>query len=136
MSGYTFGGFLGSDGINSIHVQILQGEGGRQWLEANYINDNIKALGDIEVIIPEGTNHPNRLLDACIAFFPKPFENCLHFERVKNKLIGIKRLDFDLAKNIPEEWYVLREEAIEIFKSLDVYEAPLRKLDLKYFSLE
>ena len=130
------GGFMGSDGINSIGVQILQGEGGRQWLEVNYVSDQIETLGDIEVIVPEGPNHPNRLLDACIAFYPKAFENCMHFEKVKSKLKGVKKLDFDLGKNIPEEWYALREEAVEIFKSLHIYEAPLKRLNLDDFSLE
>ena len=34
------GGFMGSDGISAVYLQIWQGEGNRQWLEPKYISED------------------------------------------------------------------------------------------------
>jgi hypothetical protein len=138
MAGYSklycigeVGGYQGSDGINTIHFQILVGEGGRQWLEPQYFKPRTKPMGKIRVIIPEGPDHPNSLLDACIAFYPKYFSRCTLLAEVNLKVHNLERLDFDLGLyEIPVEWYGLREEALPMFKSLNIFEANLCELDL------
>ncbi len=125
------GGFMGADGINPIFFQILVGDADRQWLEVKYFDKTIKPMGNITTIIPEGPNHPNSLLDACIAFFPKFFVECPSVEIVSKKLANKKRLDFDAKPDeIPKEWQQLRNEALTLFKTLHIFEAGLRKMKL------
>ena len=136
MAGYSrlyciggLGGFQGGDGINPILFQILVGDADRQWFESHYFDSTIKPLGEVNVIVPEGPDHPNALLDACIAFFPDHFKSCSLLPTVNSALIGVKRLDFDLGKDdIPSEWNGLREEARPYFKSLNIWEAILRPI--------
>ena len=126
------GGFQGADGINSIHLQIWVGDADRQWYEAHYFEDDIKPIANLRSMVPESSENPNALLDACIAFYPDVFKNCLHFSAVKNKLRDCTMLDFNLGKkDIPEEWYELRKEARKIFEGLYIFEAKLKKLTLR-----
>ena len=119
MAGYStlyciggLGGFMGADGINPIQMQIWVGNSDRQWLEAYYFDSNIRPIGKIKVIVPEGPNHPNALLDACLAFYPSAFAQCASMAAIQSKLAQAERLDFDTARNeIPREWYQLRSEA-------------------------
>jgi hypothetical protein len=62
-------GFQGADGVNPIRLQIWVGDADRQWLEVHYFDQSIQPLGAITKIIPEGPNHPNPLLDACLCFY-------------------------------------------------------------------
>lgn len=133
MSGYSklyciggLGGFQGADGINPIYFQILVGDGDRQWLKAHYFDSSIKPLGNIQVIVPEGPDHPNALIDACMAFFPKHFAACPSMEKVRKSLQKMERLDFNLEQNvIPSEWSQLRQEAAPYFETLNIFEATL-----------
>jgi len=123
------GGFEGADGINPIYLQILVGDSDRQWLEPHYFDDTLKPIGNIRVIIPEGPNHPNSLIDACLAFAPKYFQECSSLEEVKNSLKDFKSLDFDLEKEkIPQSWYNLRKEALPTFEKLNIFKADLVEL--------
>lgn len=143
MAGYSkiycvggLGGFQGADGINPILFQILVGDADRQWLEVHYFDKRIKPLGKIRVITPESPDSPNSLLDACIAFYPKHFENCSLLEQVGRKVAGLKRLDFNLGGNtIPAEWQNLRLEALPLFKTLNVFEANLMRMKLEDYKL-
>ena len=138
------GGALGADGINPIDFQILVGNGNRQWLEVRYFNSNIRPMGKVEVIIPAapyetirvdwtrhttpGPNHPDALLDACLAFFPEHFESCPSLTQVVEALGNASSIDFDLDGE-PSGWAQLREEARSLFKHLIIYEAKLNKVN-------
>ena len=122
------GGFMGADGINPIHFQILVGDGGRQWLEVRYFNKDIGSMGEIEVIVPAGPDHPDALIDACLAFFPEYFESCPSLTQVVEALGSVSRIDFDLDGE-PSGWAQLREEAKSPFKHLIIYEAKLNKIN-------
>ena len=143
MAGYSklyciggLGGFMGADGINPITLQILVGDADRQWLEPHYFDKRLKPIGNIRTIIPEGPNHPNSLVDACIAFSPKFFENCSSLTKVKIELQDNTCLDFHLGlESIPLSWFDLRKEAIPYFKKLNIFEANLTQLDLENHQL-
>jgi hypothetical protein len=131
------GGFMGSDGLNSIWLQILVGDASRQWLEAHYHDAGIKPLGKIETIIPSGPDHPNALIDACIAFFPDPFQDCPAFAEVQEQAKDMTCLDFDSQPSqIPSGWNTLREQAVGTFKELGIYESDLKRLDLSNWEAE
>ena len=133
----TPGGFMGSDGVNQIELQILQGEGGRRWFEAHYVAPEIGPLGRLKVVIPGGFNSRDALLDACIAFYRQPFEKCPSFASVAAEIGEQERLDFDLDRaKIPAQWDALRKEALPIFKSLHIYRAALEELDLENWPRE
>jgi hypothetical protein len=134
MSGYSrfyviggAGGFMGSDGVNPIALMILVGDAHRQWLEPHYFDGSIRPLGKLRSIIPDGPNHPDTVLDACIAFFPKPFRRCPSFRAVEAEVRELERLDFDAEpERIPAAWKMLRAEARGLFAELGVWEAELR----------
>ena len=87
------------------------------------------AIGHIKVVVPEGPDHPHALLDACLAFYPTAFAQCASMKEVQSKLAEAQRLDFDLGKNeIPQEWYQLRSEAKELFRSIHIFEAELKMI--------
>ena len=136
MAGYSkiyciggLGGFEGADGINPIDFQIWVGDGERRWFEVHYFNDKIKPIGKLRTIIPESPDHPDGLLDACIAFSPEYFHVCAALEAVREKLQSQDRLDFNLEKRrIPREWVALREQARPLFRDLIIFEAELEPL--------
>ena len=136
MSGYTKtfavggeGGFAGADGINPLQFFILQGDGSRQWLEVCYFNKKIKPIGAIQKIIPNGPDHPDALLDACIAFYPQFFLACPSLEKVSTLLANEKTLDFNARpQNIPVEWESLRKEARPLFEGLNIWQAEFEPL--------
>lgn len=139
------GGFLGGDGINPICIQILLGEGNRQWLEVHYFNNDIneltdrkkdrddpdrsiKPMGNVRKIIPVGPNLPDNLLDACLAFIPTYFESCPTLAQVAAGLQDATSIDFHLDDE-PTGWGQLRDEAKPLFKHLIIYEAELKKIN-------
>ena len=137
MAGYSsifciggVGGFQGCDGINPINLQIFVGNSDRMWLESHYVDRTLRPIGKIRIIIPEVPDSLHRLLDACIAFAPKYFQECPSLEKVKEELRDTKRLDFDSGKDkIPASWESLRKEATPIFEKLNVFEAKLSQID-------
>jgi hypothetical protein len=124
------GGFIGADGVNPIEMMIMVGEGSRQWLEAHYLDKSLKPIGSVRRIVPEGPDHPNALLDACIAFCPHHFRNCPSYPAVEAALKGAEFLDFDAnPKGIPAAWPSLREEARPVFKKIGIWRADLVPLN-------
>ena len=123
------GGFMGFDGINRLDLLILVGDGDRRWFEARIFNPEIRPLGEVEIIIPQGPDHPDSLLDALIAFFPSYFDDCPTMAQVRKEIEGVQRLDFDRGEGIPESWEQLRKEARKLVKNLPVYEAVLKKVE-------
>jgi hypothetical protein len=78
------------------------------------------------VIVPAGPDHPDALLDACIAFFPQHFRRCASLAAVEAALRGAERLDFDAEPDaIPPAWAKLREEARPLFGELMIWCADL-----------
>ena len=122
------GGFLGADGMNPIDFQILVGDADRQWLEVRYFNRRIQPMGRIGSIIPKGPDHPDALIDACLAFFPEYFESCPSLTQVVEALGNASRLDFHFDGE-PSGWGQLREEARHLFKHLVIYKAELEKVN-------
>src|SRR5690349_12910309 len=128
MAGYSklyciggLGGYMGADGINPILLQIWVGNANRQWLEAHYFESGINPIGNIKVIVPEAPDHPEALLDACLAFYPEAFSQCTSMTQVRAKLAKAERLDFHLGKKkIPQEWDQLRSEAKQPFSELNI----------------
>ena len=137
MAGYSsifciggVGGFQGVDGINPINLEIFVGNSNRMWLQSHYVDTTLKPIGKISVIIPEIPDAQHRLLDACIAFAPKYFQDCPSLEKVKKELENAVKLDFDLGKDkIPDSWKSLRKEATPIFKKLNIFEAKLNQIN-------
>ena len=122
------GGFLGSDGMNPIDFQILVGDANRQWLEVQYFNKDIRPIGRVRVIIPKGPDHPDALIDACLAFFPEYFESCPSLAQVVEALGNVPRIDFHLDGE-PSGWAQLRKEAKPLFKYLVIYKTELQKVN-------
>ena len=137
MAGYSsifciggVGGFQGVDGINPINLEIFVGNSNRMWLESHYVDTTLKPIGKIKVVIPEIPDALDKLLDACIAFAPKYFQECPSLEKVKKELENAEILDFDLGKDkIPDLWKSLRKEATPIFKKLNIFEAELKQIN-------
>jgi hypothetical protein len=135
MAGYSriycigdLGGFQGSDGINRILVQIWQGEGNRQCFEARYFEGSARPLGTVRTVVPAAPDHPDNLLDACIAFLPEAFKACPSLGAVRADLDGVDMLDFDARKGVPAGWKALREEARAAFEDLVIFVADLEPL--------
>ena len=111
---------------------IIVGDGNRQWFQSSYIARDIKPIGKIDTIIPEGPAHPNALLDACIAFAPEFFESCSTLNEITSTISDGTYLDFNIS-NIPEKWNQLREEARPIYeKKIRILHFPIidKPLDL------
>lgn len=124
------GGFMGTDGVNSIDLMILVGEGHRQWLEPHYFSKKILPVGKLQTIIPSAPDHQDALLDACIAFCPIFFKSCPSLAEVESALHEETCLDFDLNPDkIPTAWATLREEARPIFAGMNIWQANLIPLD-------
>ena len=121
------GGFMGSDGLREIHLQILVTDSDRQALVAYHLDRRIRPMGRVKVIIPVGPDHPDALIDACLAFFPEYFESCPSLAQVAEELANARRIDFDLDGE-PTGWAQLREEARPLFKKMIIYEAVLNKI--------
>ena len=95
---------MGADSINSIDVMLLVAEGGRQWVEAKYLTNKLKPIGNIKTMIPPQPIGFNELLDACLVFCPGLFNDCPSMKLLREKMNGIDRIDFDHEISIPEEW--------------------------------
>lgn len=123
------GGYLGADGVNPIELLILVGDADRQWLEPHYFDKTAGPLGSLEVVVPAAPDHPDSLLDACLAFCPRHFSSCHSLAEVSSALRGVRRLDFDLgAEDVPSGWSRLREEARAAFGELNIWRADLTLL--------
>ena len=123
------GGFMGADGVNPIYLMILVGDGNRQWLEPSYVDWKLGPMGTLKSLVPEEPDHPDALLDACLAFAPDLFSDCPSLEEVSRSLSGVDQLDFHLKKEgVPTGWSTLREEARPFFSKLNIWTAKLRPL--------
>ena len=122
----TEGGFGGSDGLRTIGLLILVTEGGAQALVAYHTDKCIRPMGRIEVIVPAGPDHPDALIDACLAFYPEHFESCPSLAQVTKALAKARRIDFHWDGE-PTGWAELREEARPLFEELIIYEGVLNK---------
>ena len=125
----------GWDGINPIYFQILVGDAGRQWLESRYFDRRIRPLGRVKVIILASPNHPDALIDACLAFCPKYFESCPSLAHVSEVLENDKRIDFHLDSE-PQGWRQLREEARPFFRKSQFTKQNSRKFRVGVYGPE
>jgi hypothetical protein len=84
-------------------------------------------MGRLRVIVPYGPDHPDMVLDACLAFYPRPFRRCPSFRAVEAEARNLERLDFNaFPEAIPAAWPMLRAEARGLLAELGVWEAELR----------
>src|SRR5688572_31294601 len=101
---------------------VLVGDASRQWLEPHYFDGTIKPIGKLRNIVPAGPDHPDFLLDACIAFCPRHFKSCSSLANVESALREVDRLDFDASpQEIPAAWAKLREEARPLFANMNIW---------------
>jgi hypothetical protein len=120
-----------SDGPHQLDVEILLGEGSRQWYEARYFTERLGPIGDVKVFVPETPDDVKSLLDACIVFVASQFRSCPSFAEADLILKGVERLDFGEApESVPVIWKQLRREALPLFRKLPVFETSLTLLDL------
>jgi hypothetical protein len=120
------GGFMGYDGVNPIEFLVLVGDADRQWLEPHYFDSSIRPIGKLRVIVPAGPDHPDALLDACIAFCPRHFQSCPSFSEVEAALQDVEGLDFDARpQTIPVAWARLRKEARPLLATMNIWRADL-----------
>ncbi|MDF2502674.1 MULTISPECIES: hypothetical protein [Clostridium] len=120
-------GHESKDGLEDIYLEILQGEGEKRWYEAKYDEEKINRLGSVSSVIPVDRDDPNSILDACIAFAPKLFEDCPSLNDVKSELKGKNMIDFSTGDNVPKSWNKLREEAKKDLKDIHIYEASIKR---------
>ena len=133
MAGYSriyvvggLGGFMGADGVNPIEFLVLVGDADRQWLEPHYFDRSIQPIGRLRTIVPIRPDHPDSLLDACIAFCPRLFRSCSSLAVVESALREAERLDFHAhPEDVPTSWASLREEARPLLASMNVWRADL-----------
>lgn len=124
------GGSYWHEGLNPILAQIWLGESSRMWYEGHYFHDDFGPLGRLKVIVPPEPDREDNLLDACIAFFPKAFEECPSYAEVLEQLGDAERLDFHMdPEGVPEAWANLREEAREEYLQLGLWEAGLEPVE-------
>ena len=124
------GGFMGADGVNPIEFMILVGDADRQWLEPHYFDTSIKSLGKLKTIVPNGPDHPDSILDACIAFCPRYFRTCQSLREVETAIGEADRLDFDIGTHeIPTAWNRLRDEARSLFAAMNIWRAKIEPVE-------
>lgn len=121
---------MGADGVNPIEFLVLVGDADRQWLEPHYFDSSIKPIGHLRIIVPAGPDHPDSLLDACIAFYPRHFRRCSSLGDVEVALRDVECLDFDARpEDIPTAWSRLREEARPAFATISIWQADLERIE-------
>ena len=117
---------MGADSVNPIEFMLLVGDADLQWLEPHYFDKSIEPIGKVRVIVPARPDHPDSLLDACIAFCPRHFRQCPSLREVESALRDAQRLDFNLGtQNIPTEWAKLRDEARPMLAKIGIWRADL-----------
>lgn len=121
---------MGGDGVNPILAQIWMGESHRMWFEARYFDKEFGPMGRLRVVVPPRPDRDDNLLDACLAFFPAPFEQCPSFSAVLEQLGDAEGLDFHAEPGkVPASWEKLREEAREEFAQIGLWQADIEPLD-------
>ena len=123
------GGFLGSDGINPIALQILIGTSSREWLEPKYFDEKFSSISGITHIVPKNPINDDNIINGLIIFAPQLFEkNC---DLLKNAIIYFEKLGkkrIDMSKDEPEFWTDLIIQAKPIFESLKLFRADIENL--------
>jgi hypothetical protein len=120
-----------SDGPHQLDMEILLGEGSRQWYEARYFKKRLGPIGDVKIFVPDSPDEAKNLLDACMVFVASQFRSCPSFGESDLLLKGIERMDFGTApERVPVIWKQFRREALPLFRQLPIFEAPLTMLKL------
>ena len=65
------GGYMGTDGINPIAMQIWVKWGSRKMLEAQYFVDSFQPIAGIKSFLPKKNDEELNLLEATILFAPQ-----------------------------------------------------------------
>ena len=118
------GGFLGSDGVNPIILQILVGSSDGQWLEAKYFDSKFKSLAGITNVIPRKSVNDENILEGLLIFAPWLFfEDCSLMKNLENHFEKLKRKNIDLFKDVPSFWDELIEQAVPVFENINLFSA-------------
>jgi len=123
------GGFLGSDGVNPIALQILVGTADREWLEPKYFDENLSSISGITHVVPQRPINDENIIDGLIIFAPQLFlKDCdllsdayKYFEK-----LGQKRID--MGKDRPDFWSDLIDQAKPTFDNLKLFKANIEDL--------
>ena len=123
------GGFLGTDGINPIALQILIGTSSREWLEPNYFDKQFSSISGITHMVPKSPTNDENIIDGLIIFAPQLFEkNCdllkdayVHFDKLGKKTI-------DMSEDQPAFWNDLVSQAKPTFENFKLYRANIEDL--------
>ena len=128
------GNFFTRDGINDITMEVLVGDGNRQWLEPRYYT-KFKPIANIARIVPEAPYQDDNLLLAAIIFSPIRFRSCRSLKELTHLLDSTIQNSFlDVDRSKEKYWYrsgVLQDvmkQARPIFDHLNIYEAELKPL--------
>jgi hypothetical protein len=123
------GGFLGSDGVNPIIVQILVGRSDGEWLEVNYLDPKYDSLCGIKKIIPRKAVDDDTILEGLLIFTPWLFiEKCDLMINLKNYFKKLGRKNINLHKDVPSFWDDLLIQAEPIFKEIKLFSADIKDL--------
>jgi hypothetical protein len=124
------------DGAGSPRLIVLVGASDRQWLEATASAPDARRLPGVRSLVPEGPDHPDRPLDALIAFDNGPLVGTPELAAVEALLetSGGRCAVVDLHLGPPalrEAWRALRRKARPIYRHVPVAEMPLdlRRVD-------
>ena len=123
------GGFLGSDGVNPIIVQILVGGSDGEWLEVNYLDSKYDSLCGIKKIIPRKTVNDDTILEGLLVFTPWLFsEKCDLMNNLKDYFKKLGRKNINLHKDAPSFWDDLLIQAEPIFRETKLFSADIKDL--------
>ena len=84
------GGFQGVDGVNPLIMQIWVGVSDGKWFEAHYFDKQLKPISNVRKLYPSKSNESKALLEACIIFAPRFFNEIENIKMVPHTLKIIK----------------------------------------------
>ena len=123
------GGFLGSDGINPIKLQILVGTSDRQWLEPKYFDDELQSIFGITHMIPSSPVNDQNIIDGLIVFAPDLFiKSCPLIDDAYKYFDDLGKKRIDMGKDQPEFWGELVQQAQLTFDNIKLYKADIEDL--------
>ncbi len=141
---YCFGNnrsIFSDDGINQINMEVLVGDGNRQWLEPRYYT-KFKPIANISKIVPEEPYQNKNLLLAAIIFSPIRFRACRSLKELIHLLdSNIQNSFLDVDRSREKYWYrsgVLQDvmsQAEPIYNQLNIFEANLKPLRRNFTSI-
>lgn len=112
------------EGVTEITMELWQGGNGRMWLEpaAGFKGAEVK----VTALIPNRPDDPDMLLDAAMAFCPRAFADVREYREMYGKLKPGSKLDFNLDRNVPEEWDTIRALVRPVYEKMAIFSADIK----------